>query len=373
LTEFNEGMFPYETTPMFQSAALMTSPGRAYWDAMPSDPLSANEFVRRFLPHRGEHVSEWNNLVNAAPSWLPQQFQTGDIYSSIRLGEARLPGAGLEALRNIKFTIPLEAEYIGQTAEEQLKYMTGNHMPVDPNERFTKLLGGKMAQQVANTISSMNNNVKMNEYVFNPMLNMSGKFDVVVNNTSGMKIKVVTPDTFERLQGPRPQDAGEMNALLNIGRPIKHGTIVYVNAATGETQEFQMSADPTRFHEDVQRTMHVRSTALNMIKEKGSEVGKAGLGYAYSRVDRLMVLADVGMNEEVRRIIHRIMAGFLVLASLYHIYYLAAKHRGRILIKALFPGLRDIKEFIANISYRYIHSARIITVLNSNIHWVWAK
>ena len=232
--------------------------------------------------------------VNGDDSFCVLSFATHN--TKIRLGEARLPGAGLEALRNIKFTIPLEAEYIGQTAEEQLKYMTGNHMPVDPNERFTKLLGGKMAQQVANTISSMNNNVKMNEYVFNPMLNMSGKFDVVVNNTSGMKIKVVTPDTFERLQGPRPQDAGEMNALLNIGRSIKHGTIVYVNAATGETQEFQMSADPTRFHEDVQRTMHVRSTALNMIKEKGSEVGKAGLGYAYSRVDRLMVLADVGMN-----------------------------------------------------------------------------
>lgn len=63
------------------------------------------------------------------------------------------------------------------------------------------------------------------------------------------------------------------------------------------------------------------------------------------------LFAALGMTEEIRRIIHRSFALILILASLYHMYYLVAKKRGRLLLKALFPGWSDVKDVMANMGY----------------------
>lgn len=62
-------------------------------------------------------------------------------------------------------------------------------------------------------------------------------------------------------------------------------------------------------------------------------------------------LTDLGMTEELRRNIHRVMAGLLVGASIYHIFYLVALERGRMLIRSMFPKFSDVKEAIQNVSY----------------------
>ncbi|MDP8208934.1 MAG: cytochrome c3 family protein [Candidatus Electryonea clarkiae] len=64
-----------------------------------------------------------------------------------------------------------------------------------------------------------------------------------------------------------------------------------------------------------------------------------------------VLLQNIGMNEEIRRLIHRIMAAIMVGASFYHAYYLVATNRGRMLLKAIFPKMRDAKEAITNVSF----------------------
>jgi cytochrome b subunit of formate dehydrogenase len=63
------------------------------------------------------------------------------------------------------------------------------------------------------------------------------------------------------------------------------------------------------------------------------------------------MMTDLGLNEENRRIIHRIFALILVMASFYHIFYLIALKRGRLLLKGLLPGFSDAKEAMQNVGY----------------------
>ena len=56
------------------------------------------EIARRFFPHDDHNVKQINPIRNTMPAWLPVKYQTGDPYTSIPLGDARLPGKGYESL-----------------------------------------------------------------------------------------------------------------------------------------------------------------------------------------------------------------------------------------------------------------------------------
>lgn len=79
----------------------MTSTSRAFWDSgIGGAGGSTAEIVRRFIPdfRRRSHV---NPMLNNMPDWMPERFRTGDPYTSIIDGEARLPGKGYEALNKL--------------------------------------------------------------------------------------------------------------------------------------------------------------------------------------------------------------------------------------------------------------------------------
>jgi cytochrome b subunit of formate dehydrogenase len=54
---------------------------------------------------------------------------------------------------------------------------------------------------------------------------------------------------------------------------------------------------------------------------------------------------------DLRSLIHRIAAVVMVIASLYHTYYISMTKRGRELVRDLFPVLQDAKDAIAVMKY----------------------
>lgn len=83
-------------------AGTMTSMSRDFWDSgyggLGGDFM---EIARRFFPHEDHNIEDVNPLKNTMPAWLPDRFWTGDPYTKLPKGEARLPGAGYEALNKL--------------------------------------------------------------------------------------------------------------------------------------------------------------------------------------------------------------------------------------------------------------------------------
>jgi len=92
--------------PVVQSASRATGLERSYWDLNIGDPGGFTEFLRRAIPHRRRGIEEYNPIPNTMPSWLPGEdyftnFRTGDPYTKVEMGEARLPGPGYESLHKL--------------------------------------------------------------------------------------------------------------------------------------------------------------------------------------------------------------------------------------------------------------------------------
>ena len=63
------------------------------------------------------------------------------------------------------------------------------------------------------------------------------------------------------------------------------------------------------------------------------------------------LLSDCGLSEGSRRIVHRVLGMMLVVASVYHVFYLLLTRRGRRMLRALVPGMRDAADAAANVRY----------------------
>ena len=79
----------------------MESFSRRFWDEnLGGFGGNTMEIIRRFIPDFRRHKM-LNPLMNNMPDWLPDTYKFGDPFSSIERGEARLPGAGYEALNEL--------------------------------------------------------------------------------------------------------------------------------------------------------------------------------------------------------------------------------------------------------------------------------
>lgn len=108
-----------QKSPMLADAGKIASASREFYDMNLGGMMTYTELARRFLTPD----NKWdtiNHLENpTTPDWLPgrnsaferdrksvMDFHTGDPYSRITMGEARLPGPGYEALNKLHSGTP---------------------------------------------------------------------------------------------------------------------------------------------------------------------------------------------------------------------------------------------------------------------------
>ena len=102
-------------------STAMDSTGRAYYDLAMGGIFGGTEFIRRFIlsDRYRAHIERQkaNYIPNQMPDWMPGSlsaidpqyfvdFTVGDPYAKIESGEARLPGAGYEALNDLHSGVP---------------------------------------------------------------------------------------------------------------------------------------------------------------------------------------------------------------------------------------------------------------------------
>ena len=94
----------FDQQSQLESAGRITGYEREYWDKELGGLLGMSEVWRRLFPHRRRQIDLVNPIRNLMPEWLPGPGEKGpnllygDPYSSIPMGETRLPGPGYEVL-----------------------------------------------------------------------------------------------------------------------------------------------------------------------------------------------------------------------------------------------------------------------------------
>lgn len=85
-----------------EDASSMNSFTRSFWDeSFGGWGGDFMEIARRFFPHENHDIEKLNPIRNTMPEWLPDRYLTGDPYTKVTKGEARLPGAGYETLNKL--------------------------------------------------------------------------------------------------------------------------------------------------------------------------------------------------------------------------------------------------------------------------------
>jgi hypothetical protein len=97
-------IFGRDESKFIADAGDINSFTRRFWDSgIGGVGGEQMEIVRRFLPEysRRRRVNPLMNKMAEDHPWLPEKFYTGDPFSSLPMGEARLPGEGYEAINQL--------------------------------------------------------------------------------------------------------------------------------------------------------------------------------------------------------------------------------------------------------------------------------
>ncbi|MGM9543913.1 MAG: hypothetical protein ACI3T9_02910 [Romboutsia timonensis] len=203
----------------YENAGQMATFSRRFWDAsiggLGAGPM---EIARRFFPSQQKNRININPLVNNMPDWMPDSYKTGDPYTNIPKGEARLPGKGYEALND------LHPDQFGDYgAFDRYKILAD----VAPNSREYKIwrniakntvtneeLKAEM-KQIAERTAKMSGNHEFFEYKY--MRNNTEYSKGIVESISGTNIKL-TDNTIISLAGIEGNNKTE-TALENYLQP----------------------------------------------------------------------------------------------------------------------------------------------------------
>lgn len=127
--------------PHIANASDMTSFSRRFWDQnMGGLGGDVAEILRRFIPTYGRYTAI-NPLKNMMPDWLPERFRMGDPYSTVPLGEERLPGIGYERLHQ------LHPDIYGYYGALDRYAILSDIAPYSPEAKFWKQIAAKTVAQ----------------------------------------------------------------------------------------------------------------------------------------------------------------------------------------------------------------------------------
>lgn len=279
----------YDFAPELASPAEIPGYQRSYWDLELGGILGASEVIRRYLPHKRNQLEIINPIRNTMPAWLPGKdylidFQHGDPYTLVPLGESRLPGAGYETVRDAELAFPIESTMLGESMESQRSYFLG-----DTDYMAYRNNAMEFAAQVADGIrkraEAYGTLIKKGAAVYNAQYDIHASVDAIVRSPDGKPLPVkVGPKGFA--------NESDLNAFLVMSQ-ANAGLVVEVDQANGETYERLVQADASRFVRDTERAMLARRSAASMIPEYDREGKAYNLANAYSWLDRYRILADV--------------------------------------------------------------------------------
>lgn len=226
-------IFGRDESKFIANAGDIDSFTRSFWDAgIGGVGGEGAEIARRFLPEfsRRRRINPLLNTMAEQHPWLPEKFMTGDSFSKIINGEARLPGVGYEAINALH---PDQFASDGYGAIDRYKILAD----IAPNsteykfwKQIVKMMNSDEAKKVLKDTEEMvKHQGKKHDFYDYKFLGkdtiaLDGHVEEVLSNG---KFKIAGDDRLYQIAGVKFKDNGFMSKqqLLQVIQPGEHVTL----------------------------------------------------------------------------------------------------------------------------------------------------
>ncbi|RME29032.1 MAG: hypothetical protein D6800_03195 [Candidatus Zixiibacteriota bacterium] len=244
-----------------------------------------NDYILRPIKKlRRRHYEGWVYAfqVDGDSSFVAAGVATHN--SKIAMGEALLPGTGLEStgtlVQDPYQARALEVSDIGtdtyETALRMLGIVPREDTPTWTEEMIRRML---IDSQIA---------VREEVVMADGRARLVGVADLATRAGEPIHVQALSDAEFYNLADVRPLEREKINALLAAARRTK-GMVAYVNNETGEIKTFVHQFDSGLYNQTLQKLMQARTLAAEWAR-----LGYGAPGAMYSPVDRLQVLINAG-------------------------------------------------------------------------------
>lgn len=226
-------VFGRDESKFIANAGDIDSFTRQFWDAgVGGLGGETAEIGRRFLPEfsRRRHVNPLMNTMADQHAWLPEKFYMGDAYTKVINGEARLPGAGYEAINQLH---PDQFASDGYGAIDRYKILA-DIAPNSPEYKYwkqiVKMMNSDEAKKVLQDTEEMVKHQGKKHDFFNykflgkTTVSQDGHIEEVLSNG---KFKIAGDDRLYQIAGVKFKENGFMSKqqLLQVIQPGQRVTM----------------------------------------------------------------------------------------------------------------------------------------------------
>lgn len=226
-------VFGRDESKFIANAGDIDSFTRQFWDAgVGGLGGETAEIGRRFLPEfsRRRRVNPLMNTMADQHAWLPEKFYIGDAYTKVINGEARLPGAGYEAINQLH---PDQFASDGYGAIDRYKILA-DIAPNSPEYKYwkqiVKMMNSDEAKKVLQDTEEMVKHQGKKHDFFNykflgkTTVSQDGHIEEVLSNG---KFKIAGDDRLYQIAGVKFKENGFMSKqqLLQVIQPGQRVTM----------------------------------------------------------------------------------------------------------------------------------------------------
>lgn len=226
-------IFGRDESKFIADAGDINSFTRRFWDSgIGGVGGEQMEIIRRFLPEysRRRRINPLMNKMAEDHPWLPEKFYTGDPFSSLPMGEARLPGEGYEAINQLH---PDQFASDGYGAIDRYKILAD----IAPNsaeykywKQIVKMMNNDEAKKVLKDTEEMvKHQGKKHDFFDYKFLGktttaLDGHIEQILSNG---KFKLAGDDNLYQIAGVKFKDNGYMskNQLKQVLTEGSHVTL----------------------------------------------------------------------------------------------------------------------------------------------------
>lgn len=250
---------------------------------------AAGEFFRRFVQPEVESYDAYSPFTNDAPSWLPNKYKTGYMYSRTPYGELNLPGKALEAATPWVRPLKVRGSSIGGTEEEIIQKWLNPLEGIEGDDAQDIVdFGSAVHLQLQRQLNEMGALVGAEVSIYDKEHNISGTIDAVARGQGGMEV-LEFKTQGDKSWGTTPEKYKDQLTFYMATTGIKKGKLIFVNRDHPDIMRTEEIAyDEGRWQNILAKIDRARGTMEELQKS-----GAISPFEAYDLVSRIEILSKV--------------------------------------------------------------------------------